>query len=189
MAGSKMKLIVMGCGDHGKDTACEYFSTIFGLTFISSSWAACDLVVYPALKEELGYETVEQCFADRRNQRAKFYETIKAYNTPDKTRLARQVFELVDIYCGMRCVEEFEAAKTQGLFDYAIWVDASKRRPPESDASCTVTPDLADIVINNNGTTDELFFEVFRAMQELNLMKNKAVLMRRSAAGKKRKVA
>lgn len=189
MAGSRMKLMVMGYGDHGKDTACEYFSSIFGLTFISSSWAACDLVVFPALKDELGYETVEQCFSDRRNQREKFYEAIKAYNTPDKARLSREVFKLADIYCGIRCAEEFEAAKSQNLFDYAIWIDASKRKPAESAESCTVTPDLADIVINNNGTTDDLFFEVFRAMQELNLMKNKAASMRRSAAGKKRMVA
>lgn len=185
----KMKLIVLGHGGHGKDSVCEMLSRVFDLTFVSSSWAACDLVVYPALKEKFGYQNADRCFADRRNKREEWYSLISEYNTPDKTRLAREIFKFADIYCGLRCADEFRAIKAAGLFDYAIWVDASGRVKAEPSSSCTVTPDLADVVLNNNGSTADLILEVYAAMQKLRALKNREITKRRSAAGKKRMVA
>jgi hypothetical protein len=184
-----MKLIVIGHGGHGKDSVCEFLSRVFDLTFISSSWAACELIVYPSLKDQFGYESIEQCFDDRRTKRDVWYSMIGEYNKPDKTRLAREIYKLADVYCGLRCADEFNAIKAAGLFDYAIWVDASERVKAEPLTSCTVTPDLADVVLNNNGSSADLILEVYAAMQKLRALKNKNLHERRSVAGKKRMVA
>lgn len=184
-----MKLIVFGHGGHGKDSVCEFLSQVFGLTFVSSSWAACDLIVFPALKDKFGYQSSDNCFDDRRNKRAEWYSLISEYNTPDRTRLARDVFKFADVYCGLRCAEEFSAIKEAGLFDYAIWVDASNRVKEEPSSSCTVTPDLADVILNNNGSSADLILEVYSAMQKLRALKNSEISKQRSAAGKKRKVS
>lgn len=151
-----MKLMVMGHGRHGKDTACEILRDRFGLDFISSSFAAAETVVYPVVKDMLGYQTVEECYNDRSNHRALWFQLIKAYNHLDGARLARAIYSRVDVYCGIRNRVEFQAIKAARLFDYAIWVDASDRLPPESTESCTVTRDDADYVLDNNGAADEL---------------------------------
>lgn len=155
-----MKLMVMGYARHGKDTVCELLRDRYGFSFESSSYAAARLVVYPALLPVLGYRTIEDCYADRVHHRALWYELIRAYNRHDKARLIRRALAKHDVYCGVRAVEEFETAKAAGLFDLAVWVDASGRLPPELPGSCTVGPELADYVVNNNRSLADLEKEV-----------------------------
>ena len=65
-------------------------------------------------------------------------------------------FQKNDVYCGNRSREEVQAAREAGLFDYAIWVDASQRLPLEDASSISVTEADADFIIDNNGTEEEL---------------------------------
>ena len=102
------------------------------------------------------YKDFEECYQDRVNHRQEWFEQIKAYNTPDKARLAREIYSDSDIYVGIRAIEEFEAVKAEGLFNYSIWVDRSKHIAPESAASNTITKEMADYVIDNNGTLEDL---------------------------------
>jgi len=90
------------------------------------------------------------------NHRQDWYEQIKAYNTPDGARLAREIYKNNDIYVGMRSVAELEAVHKEGLYDYSIWVDRSKHVAPESSTSCSVTRVMADYVLDNNGTLEQL---------------------------------
>ncbi|MDR9452136.1 MAG: hypothetical protein RI637_13080, partial [Acidimicrobiia bacterium] len=156
-----------GYGRHGKDTVAEIL-TNYGYTFVSSSWAAAEHAVFPVLGPKYGYESVEECFNDRANHRREWYELIKAYNTPDLARLARQIYSEADIYVGIRDRDEFYDAKNEGLFDYAIWVDASHRLPVESTDSCTVNQQDADIVIDNNGPEKHLPIRVWDALSQVN---------------------
>lgn len=148
-----MKFMIIG---HGKDTVCELMKEMFGMSFTSSSWFACELFIYSLLKDSHGYNTIEECFNDRVNHRETWHTLIKEFNTIDRAKLARLIFEENDIYCGLRDRDEFLDAKAEGLFDYAIWVDASKRLPPESAASCTVTKADSDYILRNNGPESEL---------------------------------
>jgi hypothetical protein len=149
-----MKILILGHGEHGKDTVAEIithctglFGTDFtGLRFESSSRAAAELAVMPALAEKYGYKTVEECFDDRRNHREEWKQLITDYNTPDKSRLCREIIARCDGYVGMRCPEEYAAVKH--LFDYVIWVDASKRKP--LDPSMGIERDDSMAVIDNN---------------------------------------
>jgi len=166
-----MKLMIMGYGRHGKDTVCELLRDRHGFTFASSSYEAAEYAIYPVLRDLLGYKTLEECYNDRVNHRALWFELIKAFNHRDKARLSGLIFETYDIYAGIRNAEEFHAARRAGLFDYTVWVDASRRLPPETTSSCTVTPGMADYVLDNNGDLDWLQFKVDEMVGRLKARK------------------
>lgn len=150
----KVKLMVCGHGRHGKDTLCEFLGTK-GYTFNSSSWVAAEAFIFDELKEKYGYKTVQECWDDRINKRAEWFDMISAYNGTELTKLAEYIYDNYDIYCGIRSPEEFLKAKKDGLFEMSIWVDASDRLPAEGSDSNGVTRDMCDIVITNNGTLEE----------------------------------
>jgi len=152
-----MKLIVFGHKRHGKDTACEHLRDNHGLSFASSSWYACQTFLFDQLKDRFGYSTPEDCFADRGNHRQLWYEAIRDYNAQDRTRLGRGIFAEHDVYCGIRDLEEFNALRQAGLFDLAVWIDASTRLPAEGMKSMNLCMWRdADVIIGNNGEPHEL---------------------------------
>lgn len=161
------KLMIMGHAEHGKDHVCRLLKEIFGLTSISSSYFANECVVYPALQPLHGYTSLQACYEDRYAHRQEWFELIKAYNTPDGCRLAKDLFQQFNIYNGVRNIEEFESIKAAKLFDYAIWVDASERKPPESSESCTVTRENADFILSNNGKVHQMTSDLMKLIIEL----------------------
>ncbi len=161
----KPRIMIIGYKDHGKDTAAEYLRKFFNLTFVSSSLFCAEHVVRPALAQQgIVYADVKTCFEDRVNHRSKWFDAICEFNKEDRSRLSCKIFEKYDIYCGLRNRDELVAAKRQNLFDLCLWIDASKRKPPEGKESCTVTPQDADVIIDNNGTLDEMFVQLRYAM-------------------------
>lgn len=155
MAGNLPKLIVIGYGRHGKDTFCEIATNMFGFSFVSSSWFCADTLIFPTLKDKYGYQNVEECYNDRHKYRGEWFDLIADYNKNDPSLLGKQILSEYDIYCGLRRKEELLSLLEQGVCDYVIWVDASDRLPPEDVSSCTVTPDMADVVVYNNDSYDE----------------------------------
>lgn len=152
------RLVITGHGRHGKDTVSEMLRDRYGFTFISSSEFAADRVVFPQFKDR--YKNVEECFQSRHEHRQEWYDAITAYNTPDRARLGRELFERYSIYCGIRNRQELDAIIAERLCDCVVWVDASERVPLEPTTSITVGPDQADYVILNNGTLEQLEAEV-----------------------------
>lgn len=153
----KIKLMILGFARHGKDTAAEILRDNLGLKCASSSYTAAEKVMVPFLASKgITYASLDECYADRVNHRQDWYEQIKAYNTPDGARLAREIYKDNDIYVGMRSAAELEAVKKEELFNYSIWVDRSKHVAPESSLSCSVTQAMADYTIDNNGTLEQL---------------------------------
>ena len=145
-----MKVLICGHARHGKDQFCDFL----GVPYQSSSMQALDACIW----DKIGwrYSSKEGCFNDRMNCRAEWYNIITEYNTPDKTRLGRFIFERNDVYVGIRNRDEFYALKEAGVFDLSSWIDASARLPPEGDDSCTVMKADCDIVVTNNGTLERL---------------------------------
>lgn len=153
-----MKLLILGYGRHGKDTAAEYLRDRYGMRFTSSSQFAADQFIYDVLKTPLGYSSPEECYEDRHNWRVMWHQLIKAYNHKDKTRLAREIIESgQSIYVGMRDDQELAACKEACIFDLIVWVDASDRYPAESPDSCKVGPEDAHVVIDNNGPLENMY--------------------------------
>jgi len=161
------KILIAGHARHGKDTACEILSNYFQFSFESSSYAAARIFLFNKLKEEFGYKTIEECHADRLNHRARWFDEIEAYNTPDETRLARRILEDNDAYNGMRRFEELEACKRKNLFDLVVWVDAMERVGPEGSSSLTIKKSQADIIVDNNGPKEDFEMKVLRLGAQL----------------------
>lgn len=169
------KLLIIGHARHGKDTVGEWMVQK-GYTFVSSSRFVMEKAVWPEFKYRAGqkpfpnethllpfsysvwpdYFTQEECFEDRHRFRAFWFETIAAYNRPDRSRLGRELYAAYDMYVGLRNWHELEALRLHKAFDLCVWVDASERCGPEPESSCTVTSAQADVIIDNNGTLDDL---------------------------------
>lgn len=147
-----MKLLILGHSRHGKDTAARILERLTGMRWISSSEAACERVVYPALRDVYGYTGPAECFADRHNHRIEWRDLITAYNTPDKSRLCREILAESDCYVGMRCHLEYAASRH--LFGAVLWIDASKRLP--ADPSMSIERDCSMITVDNNGSETAL---------------------------------
>ena len=159
---NNVRLLVIGHARHGKDSLAEILQEHFGLKFISSSQACVDIFIYSELKDKYGYKTRENCFNDRINHRQEWYELICEYNKDDKARLAKEILKYNNTYVGMRDSGEIKECLKQGLFDLVIWVDASKRLPPEESNSFNITKSDADIVVENNDTFEEFKERVLR---------------------------
>jgi len=148
-----MKILVIGKARHGKDTACEILRDKFGLSFASSSDFVAERAVYPTLFPKYGYKSAAEAYADRVNHREEWRDLISAYNAEDPARLAKELLEHHDVYCGMRSLREFKAVRE--LFDCIMWVDASERVggvDPSLDIPCGVTQHWID----NNGSLERM---------------------------------
>lgn len=164
---STLKLMVMGHGRHGKDTVSDLLAQVLELRWQSSSWFAAERLVFPRLRERYSYADALECYRDRHNHRVEWFTIIREYNQDDSARFSRDLFAEYDIYCGIRNRHELLAARDEGLYDLGIWVDASERHPSEDEGSCTVTSDLADIIIDNNSTLHRLQERVYRLAKAL----------------------
>ena len=164
----KLKLLVIGHGRHGKDTVCEILRDKYGYSFESSSQFCSKLFIFDMLKDKYGYSDEEQCYADRHNHRAEWYDAICDYNVPDAARLGREIFKAHDIYCGLRNKREFFAMKNTGVFDKAIWVDRSDHLPPESKNSMSLEQWMADYTIDNNGSLKDLAFNTEQLIKHID---------------------
>ena len=148
--------IVTGDKDHGKDTVCEYLRDVHGWDFRGSSWVFCKHIMFDRIKDSHGYTSIEQCYADRDNHRALWFDAIAEFNADNPARLGEMIFAEAPIYCGIRSRREFEGVKQRFPRVITIWVDASRRRPPESKKSMELTVADADWVVDNNGSPSEL---------------------------------
>lgn len=151
------KLMVFGNARHGKDTVADILRDYFGFTAVSSSWFSTLRIMMPHFAEKgTPYPTVESCYDDRGNHRAEWFDAIRAYGAGDLSKLGREIFAQYDIYTGCRSDREYNQIKCEGLFDIGIWVDASLRLPPEDSSSNKMQPWMADFILDNNGTLEEL---------------------------------
>jgi hypothetical protein len=161
------RLLVIGHGRHGKDTVCEILRDRYGFQFQSSSEFCAQKFIYDELGHKYGYTSYEQCYQDRHNHRAEWYDMIHDYCRDDYARLGRDIFAENDIYCGLRNKTEFHAMRNTGVFDYCIWVDRADHLPLEDRSSMNLEIWMADYVIDNNGTLEDLDRSVCELMHHL----------------------
>ena len=150
------KLLIIGNARHGKDTVCDILREEFGYSFRSSSDFCAEKFIYDELKVKYGYTSYAQCFEDRHNHRSEWYDMIHEYCRDDYARLGREIFAENSIYCGLRNKSEFHAMRNTQVFDCAVWVDRSDHLPAEDRSSMSLEIWMADYVIDNNGTLEDL---------------------------------
>lgn len=166
-----MKILIIGHARHGKDTVGELFESIAGLKAISSSYILAREFLYDLMNTKYGqnYKTFEECYEDRHNFRKEWYDEITEYNKDDKARTAKLILNEAEIYVGMRNNDEVIECVNQNLFDLIIWVDASERHWPENKSSFNITKNVADIIIENNGTLEDLEHKIERLIKVLDI--------------------
>lgn len=164
-----MKLLILGHARHGKDTVAELLRDNYGLSFVSSSYFAGEKAVRPALAAcGVTYDSMDECYEDRVNWRAFWYEAISAYNKAAPKTLAEQILVDHDMYVGMRSARELEASRD--LFDHVIWVDADARAPLEDRSSFDIDFNASTMIrVDNNSDLVQLNNELFSLGRRLGL--------------------
>lgn len=167
-----LRMMMVGHGRHGKDTAAEFLRDGYGARIVSSSWFMTEKVVYPwfAASNPGMYATPLVCYEDRANHRPTWARLIAEYNAADLTTLGRAIFENYDLYVGNRNAREFHALRNAGVFDVAIWIDACERveyREPRT--SLTIEPWMCDYIVDNNGDLENLRRNLASLMGTLNV--------------------
>ena len=163
----KIKLIITGYKDHGKDSVCEILEP--ALSSCNSSIYACENFLFAQLKDKYGYRSTIQCHDDRVNHRKEWYDAIREWNGDTPSRLGEAIFSEYDIYNGMRHIDEYIANREQKTFHYLIWVDSSVRMGMSEDNSMSLNPVLADFIIDNNGPEEDLPYRVKEVMDQVML--------------------
>lgn len=164
---SKPKILILGWARHGKDTVAEILRDRHGYKFASSSMFAAESIVRPGLAARgITYDSLEECYEDRVNHRAAWFDLIKEWNATDPAALAKGILAVGDIYVGMRSSYEF--AEARKLFDQLWWVDASERGlPPEPrDSNDIDFEPEAMRYIDNNGSLIDLHYRVGEAVRD-----------------------
>lgn len=168
--GYRPKLLIIGYARHGKDTVGEILRDDYGYKFTSSSMFVAQEVMWDNWGCAV-YNDFDEMFEDRVNHRVLWMQMISAFNTPDKTNTASTMLSRgFDMYVGMRRLDELEACREKGVFDYVVWVDGSERHPPET-GSMDITLENAkpDFIVDNNGTLQDLHTNVFDLAQKLGV--------------------
>jgi hypothetical protein len=161
------KLLICGHARHGKDEAASYLEKAYNFKFKSSSLFAIEKACFEVLKDKYGYATEMDCYNDRHNHREELFNLIREYNTPDLSRLGKELFNEYDIYVGLRNRNEFLALREQDVFDYSIWIDRSLHVPDESIKSMTILQSDCDFIINNNDVIPKLYFELEKVITKI----------------------
>jgi dephospho-CoA kinase len=170
-----MKILILGHARHGKDEVASILSKTYGLKFKSSSEFANEDFIYGELKDKYGYKSMKECFEDRINHREEWKKLICVYNQEDKTRLARKIFKVNDIYVGLRDLNEYEAIVKAELADFIIYVDAGERCGGYNDVTMEISQgdNGVDYIIYNNGTLEDLKREVIIMFKTLTFSEDK----------------
>ena len=145
---TRLKILVLGHGGHGKGTFCKLMQLYFGLRSLSSSKAAWPYI-WPSFDEATDhrYPTPMEGYRHRAKHRMLLKELILLLNCPDKTTLTKIILNNAPIYDGMRSFEEYVASES--YFDIIYWIDASNRVPLDKSMEIC-RPDKA-VVVDNNG--------------------------------------
>lgn len=169
----KFNLVVTGLAGHGKDTVCEILRDKYGYSFESSSRVLLKEVIFPSLKDKYGYADEDECYQDRVNHRAEWFELLKDYNKDDKARLGKLIFSQFNIYCGLRNIDDLEALLEEGVVDFVIWVSANGRLGiTEHEDSITITEKEASYILLNDSTLDDLHDSIELMMDYLDFIYN-----------------
>ena len=118
-----IKILIVGHGQHGKDTLSRMINKELNFKFRGSSEVAAKEVIYPLMSNF--YESAEDAFNKRRENRELWRAVISDFNREDPTKLCRLVCKGGHGYTGLRDKTEVVCSIKSGFFTHIIWV----RRP------------------------------------------------------------
>jgi hypothetical protein len=162
------RILVVGYGRAGKDTACEYLAMITHLRFAgtTSLYLARHVAARLGVSEQEAYRT--------RHQNRNFWHRLgNEIRRRDPGLLVRESLEHAEITGGVRGIEEIEACRRERLVDLIVWID--NHRVPRG-STVTFARQDCDVVVPNHGSLEEFH-------GRLLLMARSAGLPMRTAVG------
>jgi hypothetical protein len=117
---------------------------------------AAEIFIYDELKDKYGYTSFIECFEDRMNHRAEWYELIKDYNKDDRAKLAKEILKKNDMYVGMREQMEINKCIEDNIFDLIIGVfDPHKPLEPKDSFNIDLFSSCDIIIPNPTGELEK----------------------------------
>ena len=138
----------VGYGRAGKDTAAKIYCQLMQITYGGST----SLAVLPYVAHATGDREWE-CYSKRHANREFWFRFCNELRRGEPDLLAKLVLSQGDVLVGVRAAEEFRCLIPGGVADINVWID---RRDTPVDSTVEFTRDEADLVIDNNGSINEL---------------------------------
>jgi hypothetical protein len=149
-----LRLLVVGRKGHGKDAVARVFSERLGQPYRPATLEFLELQGDNFLRS-MGFKDVEEAYKRRDEYRELLYEMMNVYNEEVPYKLLDHVLCKSGIYTGLRNKEHLLPAQEDNIIDLTVWVDATERLG-WGEEPMTILPEMADEVIVNNGTEEEL---------------------------------
>ena len=132
------RILVVGNGGAGKDTACLHLAAVTRLRFVGTT----SLFLASRVAMRLGVSP-EEAYRSRHRDRNLWHRLGNEARRSDPAVLAREALAEADITGGVRGMEELAACRREGLADLVVWV-ANEKAPRDStigfgERDCDVT--------------------------------------------------
>ncbi len=159
-----MKILFLGHGRSGKDTAIEYLAKITGLRNAGTT----SIYLRKYVAKEFGVSE-EQAYAERHQNREEWKRIGDEIRGGDPGKLLREALEVGDLTGGLRDIAEVVTAKQEKLVDLIVWVE--NRRVPV-DPTVTFSEKECDVVIQNNWSLEDFYERLDRFAAFAGLISN-----------------
>ncbi len=155
------KLLIVGQGRAGKDTAGDYLAGVTNLKFAgTTSKYLCKYVA-----KVLGVSE-EEAYADRHNNRMFWFDLGNKIREKDPLKLINEAFADGDITGGIRDKAEIDAVQKRGDI-LIVWIE--NNRVP-IDPTVKFGKEDCDIIIENNGSIHEFCEKLHKFAKFAGLM-------------------
>lgn len=158
-----MKLLLVGPGRCGKDTAGEFLARHTNLKFAGTTSKFLTKYVAQELKVD-----EKKAYEERHANRMTWYTIGNQIRESDPGRLIKEALEEGDITGGIRDRAEIEWAHHSDLIDLIIWIENPSC---ELDPTLTFTKDWADILILNDGDIKMYYRRLWNLAKSLGILK------------------
>ncbi len=145
--GEVKRILVVGHGRAGKDTACEYLAGVTRLRFAGST----SVFLARHVAARLGVPE-EEAYRSRHANRSLWHRVGNQVRRHDPGLLLRESLAHAEIAAGVRDLAEIEVCRREGLADLIVWV-ANDRVP--RDATLTFGERDCDLTVPNHWGLDE----------------------------------
>jgi dephospho-CoA kinase len=150
-----MKICVLGYTESGKSTAAKLLADYLGTRYADSS----DQLI-EELANSLGIAP-DHIRQNKASYREQLFTFGRARQKKDPLWPQSVQLRFADIITGLRNPNELEAARKHKLYDIIIWIG---RPGVVAGPTDKLQPSDADVVINNDGTVDDLRIKLLGAI-------------------------
>jgi hypothetical protein len=148
------RIMIVGPGRAGKDTACAYLATVTRLRFAGTT----SLYLARFVAARLGVSD-QEAYRTRHQNRNFWHRVGKEIRRQDPALLIRQSLEHAEIVGGIRDREEIAACRREELVDLIVWI-ANDRVPRDSTVQFSERD--CDLTIPNHWSLEEFHQRLLR---------------------------